>query len=450
MAGAMAIPERSSDARALASTPYWWEDAPRPSLADRSLPPSVDVAVIGSGITGLSAARTLARAGRSVLILEAGAPGHGASSRNAGYVGRTLKHSFRGLAERRGLARAIGIYRELRAAFDAVVEVVRTERIDCALRICGRFIAANSPRQYEELARELEARRTHLGDEFEMVPRSQQHREIGSELYFGGALIPDLGALHPGLYHLGLLDAAMRSGAHIAANNAVAGVRGEGRRGRFEIESVRGTIRAKDVVVATNGYAGPAVTWVERRVIPFDAYMIATEPLPPALLDRALPQNRTFIDSNHNINFIRRSPDGRRILFGGRTGSRLPSPEAAARRLGRELARIFPDLAGVPLTHSWTGRCAATFDLLPHMGAHDGIHFAMGYCFAGVPMGTYLGQKVALKILGSADAETVFDGPSFPTFPFYRGRPWFVPPVMGGLDLVDRWHGRARKGEARA
>lgn len=446
----MEIPGQASPARALAATPYWWEDAPRPRLGERPLPPRVDVAIIGSGITGLSAACVLARAGRSVLVLEAGVPGYGASSRNAGYVGRTLKHSFRTLAERRGLARATEIYRELRAAFDAVIEMVQAERIECALRVCGRFIAANSPRHYEELARELEARRKHLGDEFEMVPRAEQHREIGSELYFGGALIPDLGALHPARYHLGLLNAAMRSGAIISANNIVTRVGGDGGRGQFEIESARGDIRARNVVIATNGYAGPVVDWLDRRVIPFNAYMIATDLLPPALLDRALPRDRTFIDSNHNINFIRRSPDGRRILFGGRTGSRLPTTHAAARRLGRELARIFPDLAGVPLTHSWTGRCAATFDLFPHMGVHDGVHFAVGYCFAGVPMGTHLGRKVALKILGSAEAETVFDSPSFPTIPFYRGRPWFVPTVMAGVDLIDRWRGREREGVNRA
>jgi glycine/D-amino acid oxidase-like deaminating enzyme len=212
--------------------PYWWEAAPRPRLDEIALPAEVDVAIVGSGITGLNAARVLARAGRRVLVLEAREPGWGASSRNAGYCGRTLKHSFLGLMEKRGLAAALAIYREMRQAYDAVAEVVRGEQIDCAYRVCGRFIAANSPRHYDEMARELAARREHLGDEFEMVPRAAQHREIGSDLYHGGALIPEMAALHPGRYHLGLLEAARRNGVEIAVNTAVGRVTGG--EGRFD------------------------------------------------------------------------------------------------------------------------------------------------------------------------------------------------------------------------
>ncbi|HUI18179.1 MAG TPA: FAD-binding oxidoreductase [Alphaproteobacteria bacterium] len=427
--------------QALSSAPYWWEAAPRPSLPETALPASVDVAVVGSGITGLNAARLLARAGRKVLVLEAQEPGYGGSSRNAGYVGRVLMHSLASLIARHGEARALAIYRELRAAYDAVGETVREEAIECAYRVCGRFIAANSPRQYEELARELELRKRHLGDEFEMVPRAAQQRELGSELYHGGALILDFASLHPGLYHLGLLQSAVAAGAAIAAHTAVEAVRGSDS-GPFDVVTSRGRLQARNVVVATNGYTGAAVGWLRRRVVPFDAYMIATAPLHPELLARLLPQDRTVLDTNHNLNYVRCSPDGTRLLMGGRTGSRLPTPEAAASRLVRELARIFPDLARVELSHSWTGRCAATFDFFPHIGVHQGIHYALGYCFAGIPMGTHFGRKLALKILGSKESATAFDDRPFPTLPLYNGNPWLVPHVMRGVDLVDRWHAR--------
>ena len=427
--------------QALSSAPYWWEAAPRPALPETALPASVDVAIVGSGITGLNAARLLARAGRKVLVLEEREPGYGGSSRNAGYVGRVLMHSLASLISRHGETRAVAIYRELRAAYDAVGETVSTEAIDCAYRVCGRFIAANSAKQYEELARELELRKKHLGDEFEMVPRAAQHREIGSELYHGGALILDLAALHPGLYHLGLLRSAVAAGAAIAAHTAVEAVRG-GDGGPFEIATSRGRVSARNVVIATNGYTGPAVGWLQRRLVPFDAFMIATAPLRPELLARLVPHDRTVLDTNHNLNYVRRSPDGTRLLMGGRTGSRLPTPEAAASRLVRELARIFPDLGRVELSHSWTGRCAATFDFFPHIGVHKGMHYALGYCFAGIPMGTHFGRKLALKILGSKDGTTAFDDRPFPTLPLYNGNPWFVPHVMRGVDLADKWHAR--------
>ncbi|HEX5326191.1 MAG TPA: FAD-binding oxidoreductase [Acetobacteraceae bacterium] len=424
-------------------TPHWWDAAPRPMVAPPPLPPRVDVAIVGSGITGLVAALHLARGGRHVAVLERDALGIGASSRNAGFVGRTFKHSFGKLLRKRGPAFAATVYREMQAAFDSVAEMVRNEHIDCHFRICGRFITAVSPAQYESIAAELDLRRRHLGDAFEMVPRARQHAEIGSDAYHGGAIVPDLGSLHPGLYHQGLLDRARDAGAELHPETPV--IRIAPSSVGFAVTTGRGSVQARDVLVATNGYTGAATPWLARRVVPFDAFMVATEALPPHLLDRALPTGRTCLDDNHNIDFMRRSPDGNRILFGGRTGNGETDPLVMAGVLQTRLDRLLPDLASVALARAWTGRCAGTFDLWPHLGSRSGITYAMGYCFAGVPMGTYLGIKAARRILGVADAGTVFADRRFPTVPLYTGNPWFVPWVMGFWDWRDSRQNRIKE-----
>lgn len=416
--------------------PYWWEAAPRPQLPSRDLPSQVDVAVIGSGFTGLSAALTLARAGRGVVVLEAQEPGYGASSRNAGFVGRTLKHSFGSLLKRYGPSTAIGFYQEMRGAFDYVTDLIQTEQIECQFVRCGRFMGALSPAQYEAMGRELELRKAHLGDASEMVPRSQQHTEIGSDLYYGGALMPDLGGLHPGRYHLGLLERVRNAGvevhAHTRVTNLLSAADGH------TIETTRGSLLGKEVFVATNGYTQRATPWFQRRLIPFRGFMIATEPLDDALLKRILPKGRTFHDYNNNLNFMRRTPDGKRILFGGLTGSNDDNLERMATRLHAVLTGIVPDLKPARLSHAWSGNCAGTFDMYPHIGLHEGVHYALGYCFAGVPMGTYLGHKAALRILGRRGAATVFDSLPFTTRSWYRGNPWFLPAYMAYCNWLDR------------
>ncbi|MHB1219658.1 MAG: NAD(P)/FAD-dependent oxidoreductase, partial [Alphaproteobacteria bacterium] len=175
---------------------------------------------------------------------------------------------------------------------------------------------------------------------------------------------------------------------------------------------------------------------------PFDAYMIATEPLDPALMAKLLPTDRTYLDHVHNIISLRRSPDGTRILFLWRTGTRPSTARKKGAQLHADASAIVPEIAKLKVTHSWTGRCAGTFNLWPHLVTHDGIHFAGGYCFAGLPMGTYLGRKAAARILGTKDAKTVFADRSFPTVPGHTGGNWFMPYVMKWYGLADRWQSR--------
>ena len=420
--------------------PHWWAAAPRPPENGDAVPQRGDVAVVGSGYTGLSAALTLARAGRDVVVFEAGPAGYGGSSRNAGFVGKTLKHSFSSLLDRHGDNYAISVYRELQDAFDYVVNLIREQQIDCHFEICGRYIAANSAAHYEHMARELEIKHKHLDDDYEMVRRQDQHRELGSDGFHGGAIVPSHGALHPGLYQLGLLERVKSSGAKVIDYTPVVSITNNG--SHHTVATPRGSIEVRDVVIATNGYTGSATPWHQRRLIPFRGFMVATEELSEEILGRIFPKGRITNDFNNNLLFMRRAPDKRCLLLGGLTGTMTDNLAVMAKRLHTKISAIFPDLSKTRISRAWNGYCAGTFDLYPHVGAHDGMHYALGYCFAGVPMGTYLGDKMAKRILGSPGSGTVFDSRPFPAKWWYRGgTPWFLPIYMGHMNHLDR-HGR--------
>jgi glycine/D-amino acid oxidase-like deaminating enzyme len=412
------------------NAPYWWDAAPLTDSAGDALMPSYDVVVVGSGYTGLRAALTLARGGRSVVVFDKERPGYGASRRNAGFLGRTLKHAYVDLKASKGEAYASAIYRDLSLAYESTLAFIEEEGIDCHAVRCGRLIAATSASHYARLKHKLSGMQADLGLPYAMLPRTRLREEMASDLYHGGAVIPDLGSLHPGLYHRGLMERALAAGVVIFGNCAVSAVDPTGGRERFRVTTVAGQTHARDVVVATNGYTPKCLPWHARRVIPFIGYMAATEPLPPALLEKQLPQRRTVIDSNLDIDFFRPAPDSPRLLFGGATANGLTDPAAIATLLHGRLAQALPDLADVKLSHVWTGQCAGTFDMMPHIGSHDGIWYGLGYNFAGVPMGSYFGLKIAQKILGLPASATAFERAAFPTLPFYRGNPWFLPLVM--------------------
>ena len=416
--------------------PYWWRAAPLMQEPSATPPRNVDVAIIGSGITGLVAALHLARGGRQVTVFEAHEPGYGASTRNAGYVGRTLKHGFGELVKTKGLPFATQIYGELMEAFLAVKETVESENIDCHYSQQGRLLLATSSAMYEAMAREFAMREKHLGEPFAMVSRVEQTKEIGTERYFGGVKIEDHAGLHPGLYHQGLLDGARAAGVTIAAHTPVLNIARDG--AVFSVRTPRLNVAARAVIVATNGYSGDAFPWLKRRVMPFDAYQTVSEPMDRDLVRRLLPGDRTFIDWNFNVDWVRRVPgDPTRIVFGGLTGGRNQDLRVMAERLHLRLVRIFPDLSGLRFENVWTGKCGGTLDLYPHIGCHEGIHYAAGYCFAGVPMGTLFGQKLAARILGRKGGDSAFDRP-LPSNSLYWGNPWFVPYGINWLSRHDR------------
>lgn len=419
--------------------PYWWEHAPPTATETPAFPAGVDVAVIGSGYTGLSAALTLARAGRSVLVCEAGVPGVGASSRNGGMLGYALKPSLDKLTKRYGGKLARELLIEAREAYDFLSQFISSEKIECDYAETGAFTGIVKPAQYEALARETEQLSRSVGLEAHMVPRSEVRDEIGTDIYCGGRVTPRRAGLHPARYHAGLIERVRQAGVPVVGNCPVTRVEGNGR--GFTLTTPRGTLNARNVVVATNGYTGPVTQALRRRVIPVTSYMIATAPLSSNLMATLMPKGRMLSDSNRLLCYFRPSPDNTRVLFGGRPAYTDIGPQRAAGRLARYMTRIFPELRDVELSHSWFGYIAYTFDRLPHVGERDGMHYAMGYCGSGVVMSTWLGRKAALRLLGQPEGRSAFANIAHPTSPFYFGKPWFLPVVQAwyqGADMLGR------------
>ena len=418
------------------SEPYWWEAVPRPTLPAATLPSTCDVAIVGSGYTGLAAALELARAGRQVVVLDSEDAGWGCSSRNGGQVSTSIKLSYGQLAARYGAATALNIRSEGLKALEWIEDFIRRERIECNFEKTGRFHAAHNAAAFRALVHEVTHQPKEVEVPYRILSRSEQRDGIGSDFYHGGILYPAHASLHPAKFHQGLLDRVLQAGVQVLARTEVETIGKE--RDGFQIESRAGSMRARDVIVATNGYTGRLTPGLQRRVIPIGSYIIATELLPESLTSRLIPNNRVISDSRKIVFYFRLSEDRRRVVFGGRVAASETNPDVSAPRLHAHMTRIFPELAATRISYSWCGFVAYTFDSLPHLGRHDGVYYCMGYCGSGVSLAPYFGTRIAQQLLGRAEGRTALDNRPFESRPLYSGNPWFLPWAIAYYGLRDR------------
>lgn len=415
--------------------PFWTEHTPPPSLGSSTLPPGADVAVIGAGVTGLAAARRLAAAGRHVVVLEAATLGAGASAVNGGMATYGLKISTQQALARYGDRLGRELWQASLDAVDLVEQIVREESIDCAFSRPGGGALGFTDRDRAAFVGKVAWMERTVQFPMEVVTGDEMHTVIGSDR-FTAALVDRFSAgCDPARYLYGLARSATRAGATLVEQADVTSI--QARHAGFELSTTRGWLRAGEVLLATNGYTGTWLPALRRRVVPIGSYIVTTEPLPPETAARLIPGGRMLWTSRRLLNYFRLTPDNR-LLMGGRQNLQTDLDLVeSARQLRATVARFFPELREVPLTHSWTGKLAVTFDQLPHIGRIDGMWYALGYSGHGLALGTHLGNEVAGLISGEA-ARSPFAEVAHPTRWYYRQRPWFLPAAARLYRVLDR------------
>ncbi|GAA5542142.1 gamma-glutamylputrescine oxidoreductase [Brucella sp. NBRC 113783] len=417
-------------------TPYWWEAAPPRSVGQRAIEPDCDVAIVGAGYAGLCAALYLARAGRKVQVFEREQLGFGASSRNGGFTSGNIRPDDKTLIRKFGMERAVKIASEGHEARRFMIDFLAKEGVDADFRLVGRFSGAMTRAEYDAMARSAEAIQRATGVESYAVPFSEVHQHIATDLYAGGSVRMDIGGLHPAKFHSELVRLAIAEGVLIHSECRVEGI--DQGTGRKTVITARGRARARDVLVCTNGYTDHSDRWLRQRLVPLRSRIIATEDLGEERVSELVPGLKMLTDTRAMTYYFRPSPDGRRILFGGRDVTSRGDPDSATQRNYKEMCKIFPQLEGVGISHSWFGYVAMNRDMVPRIFQRRAVHYATGFCGSGVVWAPWLGFKVAQKILGVPNSASSFDFRAPQFVPTWRGKAWFMPLVFASLERKDR------------
>ena len=427
------MPRKDIYAPGFKPQPWWWEAWTPNNALSQDPPAKTQVVIVGAGYGGLSTALELRRNGIDAVVLERGVFGIGASTRNGGMIsgGTNLGKGLGGkspVAEEFERKKA-----ELMAAgadsLTALEDIIAREGIECGLHKTGRFVGAWTPKHYDDMASKVETYNKYASAGASMVPRERQHDFIRSDYYYGGMQSTRAGHLHPALYYKGLLEAAHKAGAILCGS--LEAERTEKTAAGWRVLTAKGPIDCSEVVVATNGYTGDLTPRLKRRVVPVASHIIATEELPERADKLLIPGMRAIGDSKRVLTYYRPSPDGKRLIFGGRARFTPASPEVIAGALYQYMIDRFPQLDGIRITHVWTGNVAFALDYMPHMGTDQGLHYLLACNGNGVAMMTYLGTQTARKIAGGRNAPiNALDGRDFPEHALYNGDPsWFLPAI---------------------
>ncbi len=421
---------------------YWLDSAPAFSSATLGPPQGrTDVAVIGGGFTGLTAALSLARAGASVTLLEAGPVVGEASGRNGGQCNNGTLQDFAGLTRSLGVEKASDYYRAYNQAVDMVEALAQSEAIDCDFKRSGKLKIAAKPGHYDNLQRTCAALQSAGVDPEAMVlDKAALAPEINSDAYYGGLLQPRSAQLHVGKFGIGLAERAAAAGARIYESSPATQLDREAS-GEWRVATPHGEVQASQVLLATGGGGPGPFGWFRRRIVPVGSFIVVTEPLGTERLDALLPGRRSYVNTLNIGNYFRRTPD-ERLLFGGRARFAVSNPRSDAKSgvvLQKTLANTFPVLADARIDYCWGGTVDMSADRLPRAGERNGLFYSMGYSGHGVQMAVMMGQVMA-KMLQGQSSGNPWAGLPWPAVPGHFGKPWFLPMVGLYYRMLDYLH----------
>jgi gamma-glutamylputrescine oxidase len=381
---------------------------------------SVDVCVVGAGFTGLGAAMALA--GRaSVVVLEAGRVGCAASGRNGGQVHTGQRRDQAWLEKAVGRDEALALWRlaeDARAHFRTL-----TDSIDCDWRP-GMIHARHKPGGEAEDATHIALMAERYGyDQLDLIDERDLAVELGTDVYYGGTIDRGGGHVHPLKLALG-----MARGLTIHEQTRAESWRREG--GKIVVETARGRVTCDQLILSGDGglnaMAGPA----QARVMPMNNFIAVTAPLGD-LAGEIIRSNAAVSDSRFVVNYFRKTSDGR-LLFGGGENYRPGFPRDIAGLVRGNLAKVYPRLAEVPITHAWGGTLAITMSRMPFVGeVAPGVRVASGYSGQGVMLAPYVGKLLAQAALGDTAGVDLLS--RVPTPPFPGGRLLRWPLTVAGL-----------------
>jgi len=380
------------------------------------------VAVIGAGYTGAGAALELARRGRAVVLLDAAAPGSEASSRNGGMAIPGTKGELPDLLAAPG---GPDQWHESVAAFAQLERLVADEHIDCSWARSGHVELAVHPRHARRLREAAEAHQL-LGEQAHFLGPDELAPEIGSRRFAGGLALERSAALQPAVLLQGLLAAARRAGAVVHGNVRARSVQPSG--AGKTLHTTAGPVRVGEVVAATGASSTDApglLPFLARRILPVGSFVIATEALGEDLAHSVSPRRRMFFDTRNFLNYWRLSPDGTRILFGGRTSFAPTTVEQARERLYAAMVAVHPQLRGVRVERAWGGLVDLSMDRRPHVGRDpsSGVVYAAGYSGTGVVLSVHLGTTIGRWLGGEPLTSAFADGERFRPVPAAARRP---------------------------
>ena len=422
----------SPDGSKLSFKPYWWETDERVRLDDYIIPQNVDVFVIGAGYTGLAAGLIASELGAKTVVVDAKKAGKGASTRNGGMFGAHPRVSWQQLSLNFGKETADQIFREASDSLNFVRDLIISEKISCDLIEAGRLQLAWSQTDHEQQKKLVAIIREKSNVNVRIIPKNELVHEIKTDRYFGGILFKNHCGINPLKFHNGLLKALKRREVPVIENLPVFSI--ERTRDSFKVHCGNRVITAKKVIMATNGYTTHNFKWIKKRVFSVPSFLIATEDLPFDLIKELSPRGRMMVETRAKHSYFRISPNGRRIIFGGRAAMKPIPLSIAAQRLKLALDDIWPELTNFKLANVWTGFTGYSFNHVPHVGNFKGIYYAMGYSGSGTVLAAYLGAKVAYQALNDPRGKTGYSNTNLKTNPFHIfSRPYF-------LSFVDFWY----------